>query len=253
MTAVLHSQRNARDFSSDSEEYNSPLPYLTDSGSEGYSGNHASPLVDEDVGGLKISPKISASTSLPKYRNTKVQDAGAQLSMVALVLATVRKSLLTCQTAEEVEIIEGERERSTDKVKEKEKGKGKDIKMSMDIGWPTDVEHVAHVTFDRYNGFLGLPEEYEHEVPRPTPSARLVCFLIRSICMCYSDFFSLWKSLFWSFQCIHCRRESSTRYWSSWSVPWFSLAFLIFEDGSVAENVRMSFYADPSMLQVAGK
>lgn len=176
MTAVLHSQRNARQFSSDSEEYNSPLQYLTDSDTEGYSGNPASPLADEDVGGLTIIPKLSASTSLPKFRNTKVQEAGAQLSMVALVLATVRKSLLTCQTAEEVEIVEGERARTSEKVKEKEKGKGKEIKMSMDIGWPTDVEHVAHVTFDRYNGFLGLPEEYEHEVPRPTPSARFVRF-----------------------------------------------------------------------------
>jgi hypothetical protein len=42
----------------------------------------------------------------------------------------------------------------------------------MDIGWPTDVEHIAHVTFDRYNGFQGLPQEYESEVPCPTPSAR---------------------------------------------------------------------------------
>lgn len=183
MTAVLHSQRNARHFSSDSDEYNSPLQYLTDSDTEGYSGNHASPLVNEDVGGLKTSLKLSARTSLPKYRNAKVQEAGAQLSMVALVLATVRKSLLTCQTAEEVEIVEGERARATDKVREK--GKGKEIKMSMDIGWPTDVEHVAHFTFDRYNGFLGLPEEYEHEVPRPTPSARYFFFPpIRSTHMC---------------------------------------------------------------------
>jgi hypothetical protein len=42
----------------------------------------------------------------------------------------------------------------------------------MDIGWPTDVEHIAHVTFDRCNGFQGLPQEYENEVPCPTPSAR---------------------------------------------------------------------------------
>lgn len=67
--------------------------------------------------------------------------------------------------------MEGERVKATDKVGEKEKGKGKETKMGMEIGWPTDVEHVAHVTFDRYNGFLGLPEEYENEVPRPTPSA----------------------------------------------------------------------------------
>lgn len=92
--------------------------------------------------------------------------------MVALVLATVRKSLLTCQTEGEVEVMEIERARVTDK--EMERGKGKKIKM--DIGWPTNVEHVAHITFDRCNGFLGLPKEYEHEVPRPTPSARYVFY-----------------------------------------------------------------------------
>lgn len=45
---------------------------------------------------------------------------------------------------------------------------------SMDIGWPTEVQHVSHVTFDRFNGFLGLPVEFEPEVPRRAPSARSV-------------------------------------------------------------------------------
>ena len=45
---------------------------------------------------------------------------------------------------------------------------------SMEIGWPTNVRHVAHVTFDRFNGFLGLPVEFEPEVPRRPPSARSV-------------------------------------------------------------------------------
>lgn len=42
---------------------------------------------------------------------------------------------------------------------------------SMEIGLPTDVRHVAHVTFDRFDGFLGLPVEFEPEVPRRPPSA----------------------------------------------------------------------------------
>ena len=42
----------------------------------------------------------------------------------------------------------------------------------MDIGWPTDVRHVAHVTFDRRQGFLGLPVEFELQIPCPAPSAR---------------------------------------------------------------------------------
>lgn len=45
---------------------------------------------------------------------------------------------------------------------------------AMDIGGPTNVRHVAHVTFDRFNGFLGLPSEFEPDVPRKAPSARLV-------------------------------------------------------------------------------
>ncbi|MQL73022.1 hypothetical protein Taro_005377 [Colocasia esculenta] len=42
---------------------------------------------------------------------------------------------------------------------------------NMEIGWPTNVRHVAHVTFDRFRGFLGLPVELEPEVPRKAPSA----------------------------------------------------------------------------------
>lgn len=45
---------------------------------------------------------------------------------------------------------------------------------SMEIGRPTNVRHVAHVTFDRFNGFLGLPVEFEPELPRRAPSARFV-------------------------------------------------------------------------------
>lgn len=36
---------------------------------------------------------------------------------------------------------------------------------SMEIGVPSNVRHVVHVTFDRFNGFLGLPVEFEPEVP----------------------------------------------------------------------------------------
>ncbi|KAL3623420.1 Rho GTPase-activating protein 1 [Castilleja foliolosa] len=41
----------------------------------------------------------------------------------------------------------------------------------MEIGVPNNVKHVAHVTFDKFNGFLGLPVEFEPEVPRRPPSA----------------------------------------------------------------------------------
>lgn len=86
-----------------------------------------------------------------------------QLSLLALLVTVFRKSLLACR-------------------KERE-----DL-CSMEIGWPTDVRHVAHVTFDRFHGFLGLPVEFEPEVPRRAPSARLVSniwvLLIFWICSC---------------------------------------------------------------------
>ncbi|OVA12547.1 CRIB domain [Macleaya cordata] len=41
----------------------------------------------------------------------------------------------------------------------------------MEIGWPTNIRHITHVTFDRFNGFLGLPVEFEVEVPNRVPSA----------------------------------------------------------------------------------
>ncbi|CAH8339349.1 unnamed protein product [Eruca vesicaria subsp. sativa] len=47
---------------------------------------------------------------------------------------------------------------------------------SMEIGVPTDVRHVAHVTFDRFHGFLGLPVEFEPDVPRRAPSASATVF-----------------------------------------------------------------------------
>ncbi|MFQ6626689.1 hypothetical protein Gotur_005729 [Gossypium turneri] len=43
---------------------------------------------------------------------------------------------------------------------------------SMDISLPTEVKHVSHVTFDRFNGFLGLPIDLQPDVPRRVPSAR---------------------------------------------------------------------------------
>ena len=42
----------------------------------------------------------------------------------------------------------------------------------MEIGWPTNVQHLTHVTFDRFQGFLGLPVEFEVEIPCRVPSAR---------------------------------------------------------------------------------
>ncbi|KAI5058335.1 hypothetical protein GOP47_0026505 [Adiantum capillus-veneris] len=81
---------------------------------------------------------------------TDENEVHAQLSLLALLLAAFRRSGLTCQSPQ-------------DEIK-------------MDIGWPTNVQHVTHVTFDRFNGFLGLPVEFELEVPRRVPSASASVF-----------------------------------------------------------------------------
>jgi hypothetical protein len=76
-----------------------------------------------------------------------------QGQVLGLVLAALRKSVvLPCQMAD-----------ADDPVGEA---------WGMEIGWSTDVRHVAHVTFDRLHGFLGLPVEFELEIPGQVPSAR---------------------------------------------------------------------------------
>ncbi|KAB2615097.1 rho GTPase-activating protein 1 [Pyrus ussuriensis x Pyrus communis] len=74
-----------------------------------------------------------------------------QLSLLALLVTFFRKSLIPCKS--------DRREFC-----------------AMEIGWSTNVRHVAHVTFDRFNGFLGLPVEFEPEVPRRPPSASTTVF-----------------------------------------------------------------------------
>ncbi|KAJ1264774.1 hypothetical protein BS78_08G027200 [Paspalum vaginatum] len=78
-------------------------------------------------------------------------------SFLALLFELLRKSLLGCRT-----VGDG--------------GEGERGGCGMEIGLPTDVQHVAHVTFDRFHGFLGLPVEFEPEVPRRAPSASASVF-----------------------------------------------------------------------------
>lgn len=79
-----------------------------------------------------------------------------QLSVVALLLAALRKSMVSCRVDRQDDVIS--------------------TVHHMEIGWPTDVQHIAHVTFDRFNGFLGLPIEFEVEVPCRVPSASVSVF-----------------------------------------------------------------------------
>ncbi|KAJ0968776.1 hypothetical protein J5N97_021653 [Dioscorea zingiberensis] len=79
-------------------------------------------------------------------------DEGNHFSVLTAVAEGLRKSLVMCGA-----------------------GAGEDD-ASLEIGWPTDVRHVAHVTFDRFDGFLGLPVELEPDVLRRAPSASVSIF-----------------------------------------------------------------------------
>ncbi|URD86950.1 RhoGAP [Musa troglodytarum] len=82
-----------------------------------------------------------------------------QISVLALLLAAIRRSMASsCRM---------ERDADDEVIP---------ALQHMEIGWPTDVRHVAHVTFDRFNGFLGLPVEFELEVPGRVPSASASVF-----------------------------------------------------------------------------
>ncbi|XP_058077087.1 rho GTPase-activating protein 2-like isoform X2 [Magnolia sinica] len=89
-------------------------------------------------------------------KRRKGDDEQNQLSLVELLLAAIRRSMVSCRVDRRDEVASAVNQ--------------------MDIGWPTNVRHVAHVTFDRFNGFLGLPVEFELEVPRRVPSASASVF-----------------------------------------------------------------------------
>ncbi|XP_057826201.1 rho GTPase-activating protein 2 [Cryptomeria japonica] len=129
-----------------------------------------------DDGKLTVSVAV---TSAPKSRRDRAslhneQDNNTgngsgnsnsdQLSVLALLLTTFRRSLVACRA-------------------------NRDECTNMEISWPTNVRHVAHVTFDRYNGFLGLPVEFELEVPRRVPSASASVFGVSAESMqcCYDS------------------------------------------------------------------
>ncbi|GJU25379.1 Rho GTPase-activating protein 2-like protein [Tanacetum coccineum] len=110
----------------------------------------------------------NTSTATSKVGGPGVADAGSgsvneeeqnQISLVALLIAALRKSMVACR-------VENEN-------REDVGGTGL---CQMEIGWPTNVQHLTHVTFDRFHGFLGLPVEFEVEIPCRVPSASVSVF-----------------------------------------------------------------------------
>ncbi|KAJ4968621.1 hypothetical protein NE237_015322 [Protea cynaroides] len=81
-----------------------------------------------------------------------------QLSLVTLFVAALRRSMVSCRIDRHEDPV------STTTVQH------------MEIGWPTNVRHITHVTFDRFNGFLGLPVEFQVQIPCRVPSASTSVF-----------------------------------------------------------------------------
>lgn len=115
----------------------------------------------------------------PKTKEGERRENQRQHQIVAVLVAALRKSLVMCSVA---------------------CGQSGASPASMEIGWPTDVRHLAHVTFDRFDGFLGLPAELEPEVPLRVPSARSISYLF----LCLFLFFCCRSSPFF-FRFVNCQ------------------------------------------------
>uniref|UniRef100_A0ACD5UUK1 Uncharacterized protein n=1 Tax=Avena sativa TaxID=4498 RepID=A0ACD5UUK1_AVESA len=91
-----------------------------------------------------------------------MMQSGRGGGLVGAVVGALRRSLVMCTAG----AVGDDDDEDSDSEGEEE----------MEIGRPVDVRHVAHVTFDRFGGFLGLPADLEHDVPRPTPSVSASVF-----------------------------------------------------------------------------
>lgn len=143
MTEVLHSPSH---FTSSSPS--TPPDALFCTQTQPYNQNPNSSSVEGGAIGDSIGRESEEREEELKRREKEREE----LSFLALLVDVFRKSLIACSTDRE------------------------DRLSAMDIGWPTNVRHVAHVTFDRFDGFLGLPDEFEPEVPRRAPSASTSVF-----------------------------------------------------------------------------
>lgn len=102
------------------------------------------------------------SAKKAKTGPTAAEEEQNQLSVLALLATALRKSMASCRVERGDEVMAA----ATATV----------VTHHMEIGWPTNVRHVTHVTFDRFHGFLGLPVEFEVEIPCRVPSASVSVF-----------------------------------------------------------------------------
>ncbi|KAM3324922.1 rho GTPase-activating protein 1 [Capsicum chacoense] len=112
------------------------------------------------------------------------EEGGDQLSLLTLCLTGFRKSLVACKSNFDILSGVSVEELLSSSCSGFSSSSGTTCaNSSMEISWPSNVRHVAHVTFDRFNGFLGLPVEFEPEVPRRPPSASTRVFGVSTDCM----------------------------------------------------------------------
>ncbi|KAK7257618.1 hypothetical protein RIF29_31704 [Crotalaria pallida] len=147
MTEVLHSP--ASHFSSSSSDAILSPPPPPSSSSE----------VVEDFATVTDCDRVEVTGSNNNEKKKRAEEVvEEEVSLLAILVTLFRKSLIACNSSS---VVDHRREQQL---------------CAMEIGWPTNVRHVAHVTFDRFNGFLGLPVEFEPEVPRRPPSASATVF-----------------------------------------------------------------------------
>ncbi|KAA3462312.1 rho GTPase-activating protein 5-like [Gossypium australe] len=111
--------------------------------------DHEEDFAEDGVNPIATTPLISSKSRFGCSHGGRRDNN--QFPFMDILAALLRKSLVTCSV-------------DTDDIS------------SMDISLPTDVKHVSHVTFDCFNGFLGLPTELQPDVPSKVPSASASVF-----------------------------------------------------------------------------
>ncbi|XP_010276885.1 PREDICTED: rho GTPase-activating protein 3-like [Nelumbo nucifera] len=103
---------------------------------------------DDDGDDYFSNPISSTPLIIPAGGEGGARDERHHFPILEILLAALKKSLVTCNMERE------------------------DICAMDVISWPTNVRHVSHLTFDHYNGILGLPVEFETNVPSRVPQCQ---------------------------------------------------------------------------------
>nr|XP_043635802.1 rho GTPase-activating protein 5-like [Erigeron canadensis] len=176
MTEILQSPLQVSCSQSSILDDNDVLLQQTSSSSNHFSPSSTSSLINPCSNlyaiGVSICNNINTNTNNNsisqererKKRREREDQGGSEVSILDVFVTVFRKSFVGSCNSVKFQDYSSDNNNSTKKSSK------------MEIGVPTDVRHVAHVTFDRFNGFLGLPVEFEPEVPRRPPSASTSVF-----------------------------------------------------------------------------